>query len=331
MKVTVYKERLLKGDSKYWGSQHENLATTLFFDFPEYVEKNGEDVPTAGLNKYIVFDTSRPNNQDVIKDGKYSFPHEITKLGTITFWIKFEEPSESEDMSDKLIWISKGLTVSFNENAEGQIEITNEKLDTFNSLVTTLNLEIKKVEDLVTEIETKLENGEFNGQDYVLTDQDKEEIVNTVKPMVETDMQPILEEIENTAKQAEIVAKGASQALQYLDYQDMVTNFNAFDKNKFDTSKNIMIKKLNVPDVWIYGVSEEYVNYEYTTDEDLINLLLSDTGLQVGYYVLSPLETQKVDLTEYTKQDQFVTLTQAEYDALTEKSANTYYFIIEEE
>ena len=79
--------------------------------------------------------------ESIIKDGKYSFPHEITKLGTITFWVKLEEPSESEDMSDKLIWISKGLTVSFNKNAEGQIEITNEKLDTFNSLVTTLNLE----------------------------------------------------------------------------------------------------------------------------------------------------------------------------------------------
>ena len=49
------------------------------------------------------------------------------------------------------------------------------------------------------------------------------------------------------------------------------------------------------------------------------------------YYEISELEADKPDLTDYTKQDQFITLTQAEYDALEEKSANTYYFIIEEE
>ena len=212
------------------------------------------------------------------------------------------------------------------------IDMANIKLNEIDNL----NISANKIEKVATITITKKDGTEqvteiYDGEDYILTDEDKEEIADTVKPMVETDIQPILENIENIAENAKVIAEGASQALNYLDYEDMVNNFNAFDKNKFNTGRNIMIKKLNVPDAWIYGLSEEYVEYTYTTDEDLINLLISDRGLQVGYYILSPLETQKVDLTDYAKKEQFITLTQEEYDALEEKSANTYYFIIEEE
>jgi hypothetical protein len=76
---------------------------------------------------------------------------------------------------------------------------------------------------------------------------------------------------------------------------------------------------------------QENINYTYSTDEDFTNLLKEQGYVQVGYYNLSALETQKVDLTDYAKKEQFVTLTQEEYDALETKSVNTYYFIIEEE
>ena len=76
---------------------------------------------------------------------------------------------------------------------------------------------------------------------------------------------------------------------------------------------------------------KENINYTYSTDEDFTNSLKEQGYVQVGYYNLSALETQKVDLTDYAKKEQFVTLAQEEYDALETKSANTYYFIPEEE
>jgi hypothetical protein len=63
--------------------------------------------------------------------------------------------------------------------------------------------------------------------------------------------------------------------------------------------------------VWIYQLTNDYVNYTYTTDEEVINLLLSDNGFHVGYYVLSALETQKVDLTGYVKDTDYATTTKA--------------------
>lgn len=115
------------------------------------------------------------------------------------------------------------------------------------------------------------------------------------------------EEANDKSDTAISISKGANQALSYLTYPDMITNFNAFDKNKFEKSQSVMIKQLNIPDMWIYDLSDEYVEYTYTTDEAVINALMSDAGFHVGYYILGPLETQKVDLTDYVKNTDYAT------------------------
>lgn len=155
-------------------------------------------------------------------------------------------------------------------------------------------------------------NPKFNfgipkGNDYIITEADKEEIESNIR----FDIQPILEEAKENSETAISISKGANQALSYLTYPDMIINFNAFDKNKFEKSQSVMIKQLNVPDMWIYDLSDEYVEYTYTTDEEVINSLMSDAGLHVGYYILGPLETQKVDLTEYPTFNDYATLTKA--------------------
>lgn len=263
-------------------------------------EKDGQIVPILVQNGKYTFDVAI-----------YSNNAKLTTTNQESFFVRPELAGQEIELDDRLP-ILDGLIHSVNEAIK---ETDNLDIDIENSIVT-----VVKKDGTV-----KSEN--VKGDSYEITEDD----YNTIETNVKSDIQPIIENIENVARQAEVIAKGASGTLNYLDYQDMVTNFNAFDKNKFDVSKNIMIKKLNVPDAWIYGFSEEYVEYTYTTDEDLISLLLSNEGLQIGYYVLSALETQKVDLTEYTKKEQFVTLTQEEYDALEVKNANTYYFIIEEE
>lgn len=147
----------------------------------------------------------------------------------------------------------------------------------------------------------------IDGKDYVITEQDYVSISEIVK----NDIQPILDEVKTNSETAISISKGANQALSYLTYIDMITNFNAFDKNKFEKSQSVMIKQLNVPDMWIYDLSDEHVEYTYTTDEAIINALMSDAGLHVGYYILGPLETQKVDLTDYIKNTDYANATNA--------------------
>ena len=60
-----------------------------------------------------------------------------------------------------------------------------------------------------------------------------------------------------------------------------------------------MIITLQVPDLWISGIESTSQTYTYTTDEAFTTELNTNGYVQVGYYKLSALETQKVDLTDY--------------------------------
>jgi len=60
-----------------------------------------------------------------------------------------------------------------------------------------------------------------------------------------------------------------------------------------------MIVTLEVPDLWISGIESTSSIYTYVDDETFVNLLATDGYVQVGYYKLSALETQKVNLDDY--------------------------------
>ena len=60
-----------------------------------------------------------------------------------------------------------------------------------------------------------------------------------------------------------------------------------------------MIVTLEVPDLWISGIESTSSTYTYTTDSAFTTALSTNGYVQVGYYKLSALETQKVDLTNY--------------------------------
>lgn len=167
MKVKVLENRQTVLETNDAGTQYENLATTLKFEFPEYVEKNGTQFATADLNKYIVFNLENENT-DLIIDDKYTIPYAITKLGKITAFIQLKEHTDSEDMSDKLIWISDGFLLTFDTGIESNIEITSEKIDAFNTLYTELNLKIIEVNDLkawIEQFQQDVAEGKYDGKD----------------------------------------------------------------------------------------------------------------------------------------------------------------------
>ena len=95
------------------------------------------------------------------------------------------------------------------------------------------------------------------------------------------------------------IARGANQAVSYSNYQAMITAFNSLANDIYNVGQNVMIVTLQVPDLWISGIESTSVPYTYTTDEAFTTALATNGYVQVGYYKLSALETQKVDLTDY--------------------------------
>ena len=151
MNIKIYEDRKLLNESDEFGNQYENLATTLIFEFPEFVEKDGVQFATKGLNKTIIFNIEGDNELPIIGN-KFSFPYDITKLGEVVWNICLKEKSDTEDMTDKLIWYSETMTSNFGNTNEGHNEITTQKLDAFNVINTTLNEKIAEVEALKIDI-----------------------------------------------------------------------------------------------------------------------------------------------------------------------------------
>lgn len=109
--------------------------------------------------------------------------------------------------------------------------------------------------------------------------------------------------INQRADTIEEIAKGATVAKSYLTYGDMVADLNYENANKYNVGQHFIIQTKGVPDLYVYGVSNTNSYYTYTDDSAIVSA--TDTGvLQIGYYIISQLETQKADLTEYAKKSQ---------------------------
>lgn len=109
--------------------------------------------------------------------------------------------------------------------------------------------------------------------------------------------------IPDAINEVNSIAKGANQSLSYQDYLTFITFFNSLnqesDYNRYNIGQNIFILTKEVPDLWIYDKNATYSAYTYTTDSAIVNALLTNGYIQVGYYLIGMLETNKVDLTNY--------------------------------
>lgn len=92
---------------------------------------------------------------------------------------------------------------------------------------------------------------------------------------------------------------GASKAIAYDSYLTMITAFNALADDIYAIGQDVLIETLQVPDLWVSGIESASVPYTYVDDETFTSELDTNGYVQVGYYKLSALETQKVNLTDY--------------------------------
>lgn len=143
----------------------------------------------------------------------------------------------------------------------------------------------------------------ITGKDLITSsyhDSTKQNVTDESLNTVNKDIVPAINEVNS-------IAKGANQAVGFSNYQTMITSFNSLSEDEYQMGQNIYIVTLNVPDLWISGVESTSVTYTYTTDDAFINTMSTDGYVQVGYYKISMLETQKVDLTNYVQNTDYAT------------------------
>ena len=143
---------------------------------------------------------------------------------------------------------------------------------------------------------------------------------STKQDIEDNSLDTIHKTIPTAINEVNSIAKGANQALSYSNYQSMITTFNTLANNVYKAGQNVMIVTLQVPDLWISGIESTDVPYTYTSDSDFTNALATNGYVQVGYYKLSALETQKVDLTNYVTNTDYANTSRAGVI----KSSSTY-------
>lgn len=97
---------------------------------------------------------------------------------------------------------------------------------------------------------------------------------------------------------------GQNNAVVFSSYGNMISNMNGASNTAYKVGQNIYIQTLNVPDLWVSSIETSTNNYIYTGDKYVEEALTTNGYIQVGYYKLSALESQKVDLTDYVNKDE---------------------------
>jgi hypothetical protein len=121
--------------------------------------------------------------------------------------------------------------------------------------------------------------------------------------------------------QAVSIAKGANKSLSYKDYAEMFLHVPDMTEDaRLNIGQNIYIAALNVPDLWVSGW-QDGPSYGQTAEEFERRIKENGTAM-CGHYVLSVLETQKVDLSNY--------YTKEEVDQIKQDAVNEAAIYVEE-
>ena len=182
------------------------------------------------------------------------------------------------------------MKISYDKKKNGTIEVYDEagnKLDIYPKVETDTTLTKSNVAADAYEVGARFKEADNT--------------VNAKFEDVESRVNTKLEETQSAIETVSQIAKGANQALSYESYETMITALNAMSNAVLKKGQNIYIGTVGVPDLWIFSVEEISSEYTFVDDNTLVNLLKENVAVQIGYYKVAMLETQKVDLSEYAK------------------------------
>ena len=147
MKLKVYENRQLEIIQEI-GTQNENNVELIELEVPEkYID----------WNKKIVFVTDSEIYWDFIDNETYLVNKAITKNKEVGIYVWLT--NEDKDFRT----ITK--TMHFNSNKDASEQITPEEEAEANRFIAYIEGEKQELEELINEVQTKLDNGEFNGAD----------------------------------------------------------------------------------------------------------------------------------------------------------------------
>lgn len=106
--------------------------------------------------------------------------------------------------------------------------------------------------------------------------------------------QEIPQEVWEGINEARAIAEGRNKAVTFYDLTAMVVELPTYGNTILKIGDNLYIKQTNVPDYWVSEVYDTFVEYTYISDEQTI--LDINNGIQIGYYGLAVLETNKVEV-----------------------------------
>jgi len=163
MKLVVKRNRELAPINSQ-NTQNENRAETIELIVPEEYES---------FNKKIVFITPNETVWDVIINNEYKITNAITQYNKVDYYIWLTKEVDGESIDFR----TKTKTLSFYHNEDASDEITPEEISGVNTVVNLLEEEITRTENLINEVQTKLDNGEFNGKDALINGMNEIELV----------------------------------------------------------------------------------------------------------------------------------------------------------
>ncbi len=182
MKLYVKENREVLADDNYFGTQNENKSTILELDF--------EDSINDFIDKRIVFITQNGIFQDVLSvDNTYELKNSITKYEELKAYIWLLRDDGTDFRTQEF-----ELNLYSNQKASTDVP-TEEELDMFHNLITTVNLEIQKVENLnisverlndcvevtITKKDGSIEKVKIeDGKNYEITEEDYKEIISRI-------------------------------------------------------------------------------------------------------------------------------------------------------
>ena len=110
---------------------------------------------------------------------------------------------------------------------------------------------------------------------------------------------PISKATQRELSRIQGLIKGGENAVSYESYEALVNDFNILGPDVYSVGQSVFIATLKVPDLWVYGVEEEFEEFTYIDDSTIESILNIDGTFKVGYYRLAALDTLKVDLSNY--------------------------------
>ena len=172
----------------------------------------------------------------------------------------------------------------------------------------------------ITTTKTKLGKLNQDLSSYAKTS-DVNTSLNNKQDKTDSNLQTSSTTVVGAINEVNSLAKQSNKAKGFTSYSALITELNSAASTAYNVGQSFYIQTLDVPDLWVISVESSSSSYTYSTDAAFITATGASGGQQVGYYKLAQLETQKVDLTNYSQKSE--TVSDVSYDSTNKKLQKT--------